>query len=197
MHAIVRRSFVNTAIPSSSLYYEEAVDALTSAPRHHFTYHQSLWLGLVHLSRPDVDVRCKALRVLQTSHLVNCSPPTIARIQSMIRSTAPNVYFQAQQQVSSLLAAANPEAACGVLAECTLRLPQNRDGQERHALLSLEAWIPSIPVLSERVRCRLMDMEHCTIFFRSPFVTGNPTPTLCSFYGVHWWPITEHRIASQ
>lgn len=150
MHAIVRRSFLNTAIPSSSLYYEEAVDALTHAPRHHFTYHQSLWLGLVHLSRPDVDIRCRALRVLQTSHLVNCSPSTIARIQSMIRSTAPNVYFQAQQQVSSLLAAANPEAACGVLAECTLRLPQNRDGQERHALLSLEAWIPSIPVLSER-----------------------------------------------
>jgi len=150
MHAIVRRSFVNTAIPSSSLYYEEVVDALTSAPHHHFTYYQSLWLGLVHLSRPDVDVRCKALRILQASHLVNCSPPTIARIQSMIRSTAPNVYFQAQQQVSSLLATANPEAACGVLAECTLRLPQNRDGQERHALLALEAWIPSVPILSEQ-----------------------------------------------
>jgi hypothetical protein len=121
--AIVRHSFVNPAARSSLWFYFEVIDVLVHGSRHHLNFQQSLWLPLVHLGQRDVEIRCKALRALEATHLSSCPPATIARLHVAVRNSAPNIWAQGQLEVSQILATNHPHASPAILGECTLRLP--------------------------------------------------------------------------
>jgi furry protein family len=148
LEAVIRHSYVTSHNPSSEHYFDVVADVIVTTPQHHFDIHQITWLALVHLGRSEVEIRRKAFRLLDVSHTALSGSTEFARLDSATRSTAPSIYLQAQRQISGILAAANPDTAYGVLAQCTLRLPQARDGQERFALQCLLPWIPNIVIMS-------------------------------------------------
>ena len=112
------------------------VDGLVQLP-----VHQTSCLALSKLGHPVSDVRQRAFQLCLSLCPDDDARLALSHLLSATGSSAPNVYREAQKEVSTKLAHAYADQALSFLAECATRLSQLEAPRRQATLGILSAWL--------------------------------------------------------
>ncbi|CCA66737.1 hypothetical protein PIIN_00418 [Serendipita indica DSM 11827] len=158
INATLRWSYVTgkESEAGQARFFEVLVGSLLDSSESHFTFEQTVCLGLSNLCHPDVEARRLAFNLLEKVHVQYSGTTSLGPFESAVGSLAASVYLPAQRRISQILAAEHSKMSGPVLNECSLRMPQVYDDTvsthmaiHPHVLRFLEPWISSIHLVHQ------------------------------------------------
>lgn len=132
----------------------EVISDIICQENHHFTFEQTICLGLTSLRHPSVKIRTLAFRMLEAIHQQHSGLLAMSTFEAAISSQASGTYVHAHRQISDFLAGEHPQQAMKILIQLGYWLPslppETADTNTILLLLqSLEFWIPNINLMTD------------------------------------------------
>ncbi|KZT36733.1 hypothetical protein SISSUDRAFT_926525 [Sistotremastrum suecicum HHB10207 ss-3] len=147
--------------------------------KHHFTFGQSVYLGLLNLGSSSVRTRREAFRMVETVHARHSGFISLIQFEPGIGSPAPNIYLYAQKQITDVMANEHPPQTLSLLSQASAGL-STLSGSNRFlqaALLVLGPWISNIDLMPEGLSKISFEGEQCLqnmVMLTARFMDSHP-----------------------